>query len=224
MKILDKIILFIFSIIILAIIVIIGLINFQLFNTVEISKKVIDIISNTQLEEQRTVLYIVETIVGLLAIKGILFQSKTKKVQDGILLENNNGKLLISKTTLQNLIRDLSLNTPGVLSATPKILLNKDTELEVNIDIIVYKDTVIKDVTKQIQEEVITSIKQASDLNVSAVNVSIQNISSKTSKINKNEEKGKEKEETKKEIKKEDKTIDKKEKDNKEKSKIKENK
>ena len=222
MKILDKIILFIFSIIILAIIVIIGLINFQLFNTVEISKKVIDIISNTQLEEQRTVLYIVETIVGLLAIKGILFQSKTKKVQDGILLENNNGKLLISKTTLQNLIRDLSLNTPGVLSATPKILLNKDTELEVNIDIIVYKDTVIKDVTKQIQEEVITSIKQASDLNVSAVNVSIQNISSKTSKTNKNEEK--EKEETKKEIKKEDKTIDKKEKDNKEKSKIKENK
>ena len=121
-------------------------------------------------------------LLFILALKGFLFQSKNKKDRtDGILLENNNGKLLISRETLENLIRDISKRIEGTESIQSKIHLDENNEIVVNINAVVYQDAVIKEVTKKMQEDIKHAIKQASDLDVCEVNVNIEKISNKVS-------------------------------------------
>ena len=184
MKKFDKFILWLFSLIMMLIIVFIVLLVFNLFGAREILERIPNIFY-TFIASDRDVI-IASTVILLvffmLALKGFLFQSKAKKDKiDGILLENNNGKLLISRETLENLVRDISRKIQGTESIFSKIHLDENNELVVNISAVVYQDAIIKEVTKRMQEDIKSAIKQASDLEVSEVNVNIDKISSKVS-------------------------------------------
>ena len=103
MKKIDKLILAIFSIIILVesivlCIVIAGWIN---FNTVS------KIISTALTSDSSTVVLISAIVCALLALKCIFLSSSDKKNTiegQGVLMQNDNGKLMISKATLVNLV------------------------------------------------------------------------------------------------------------------------
>lgn len=184
MKKFDKFILWLFSLIIMVIIVFITLLVFNLFGAREIWAKIPEIFYTFIVSDRDAVIAstIILIVFFLLALKGFLFQSKTKKDKiDGILLENNNGKLLISKETLENLVRDISKRIKGTESISSKIHLDENNEIVVNINAVVYQDAVIKEVTKKMQEDIKSAIKQASDLEVSEVNVIIEKISNKVS-------------------------------------------
>lgn len=192
MKKFDKFILWLFSLILLAIVVFSTLLVFDLFNTRNILENTPKIVYKAISEDRDIAILILVVLVIFLifAIKGFLFQSRTKKDKiDGILLENNNGKLLISRDTLENLVRDISKQIQGTESISSKIHLDENNEIVVNINAIVYQDAVIKDVTIRMQEDIKTAIKQASDLEVSEINVNIEKISNKTSPEKKLEEK-----------------------------------
>lgn len=182
MKKFDKFILWLFSLIILLIVVFFVLLAFNLFSAREIletiPKKYYNLLSTDK--DIVIVSTVVLLIFFMLSLKGFLFQSKTKKDKiDGILLENNNGKLLISRETLENLVRDISKKIQGTESIYSKIHLDDNNEIVVNINAVVYQDAVIKEVTKKMQEDIKSAIKQASDLEVSEVNVNIDKISNK---------------------------------------------
>ena len=176
MKLVDKVIYFIFSVIILAIVVVMFTV---ILNIVGVVNPVFNFISNIPnmsfTQEQMIYIVIIEILLFIMAIKGILFQSKLEENKDDIILENNSGKLIISRKTLENLVKDISNGVQGVENSFARVNVSKDTELIISIDIVV-KEGSIKDITKKLQEDVKIAIKKASDLNVSEVNVNIKNI------------------------------------------------
>ena len=175
MKLIDKVIYFIFSTIVLAIVVIVfmGLLNIGGVNHIFSFIGGMPNMNFTQ--EQMTYIIIVEILLIIMAIKGILFQSKLEENKDAIILENSSGKLIISRRTLENLVKDISNSVKGVENSSARVNVEKDTDLIISIDIVV-KEGSIKDITKKLQEDVKIAIKKASDLNVSEVNVNIKNI------------------------------------------------
>lgn len=176
MKLVDKVIYFIFSVIILAIVVVMFTVILNIGGVVNPVFNFISNISNMSFtQEQMTYIVIIEILLFVMAIKGILFQSKLEENKDAIILENNSGKLIISRKTLENLVKDISNGVQGVENSFARVNVSKDTELIISIDIVV-KEGSIKDITKKLQEDVKIAIKKASDLNVSEVNVNIKNI------------------------------------------------
>lgn len=175
MKLIDKVIYFIFSTIVLAIVVIVfmGLLNIGGVNNIFSFIGGMPNMNFTQ--EQMTYIIIVGILLIIMAIKGILFQSKLEENKDAIILENSSGKLIISRRTLENLVKDISNSVKGVENSSARVNVEKDTDLIISIDIVV-KEGSIKDITKKLQEDVKIAIKKASDLNVSEVNVNIKNI------------------------------------------------
>lgn len=175
MKLIDKVIYFIFSTIVLAIVVIVfmGLLNIGGVNHIFSFIGGMPNMNFTQ--EQIIYIIIVGILLIIMAIKGILFQSKLEENKDAIILENSSGKLIISRRTLENLVKDISNSVKGVENSSARVNVEKDTDLIISIDIVV-KEGSIKDITKKLQEDVKIAIKKASDLNVSEVNVNIKNI------------------------------------------------
>ena len=176
MKLVDKVIYFIFSVIILAIVVVMFTVILNIGGVVNPVFNFISNISNMSFtQEQMTYIVIIEILLFVMAIKGILFQSKLEENKDAIILENSSGKLIISRRTLENLVKDISNSVKGVENSSARVKVEKDTDLIISIDIVV-KEGSIKDITKKLQEDVKIAIKKASDLNVAEVNVNIKNI------------------------------------------------
>lgn len=176
MKLVDKVIYFIFSVIILAIVVVMFTVILNIGGVVNPVFNFISNIPNMSFtQEQMTYIVIIEILLFVMTIKGILFQSKLEENKDAIILENNSGKLIISRKTLENLVKDISNGVQGVENSFARVNVSKDTELIISIDIVV-KEGSIKDITKKLQEDVKIAIKKASDLNVAEVNVNIKNI------------------------------------------------
>ena len=174
MKLIDRIIYFIFSSIIFVIIAlaIMGLYDIEFAKNIIIN--LVGYLRDFSAMNMGTIL-IISVIIEIMAIKGMFFQSGKEEKRDAIILENSSGKLIISRKTLENLVKDIANNVDGVENAIAKVMVEKDTDLAILIDIVV-KEGSIKDITKKLQEEVKMSIKKASDLNVSEVNVNIKNI------------------------------------------------
>ena len=171
MKLVDKVIYFIFSVIILTIVVVMFTVILNIGGVVNPVFNFISNIPNMSFtQEQMIYIVIIEILLFIMAIKGILFQSKLEENKDAIILENNSGKLIISRKTLENLVKDISNGVQGVENSFARVNVSKDTELIISIDI------VVKDITKKLQEDVKIAIKKASDLNVAEVNVNIKNI------------------------------------------------
>ena len=174
MKLIDRIIYFIFSSIIFIIIAlaIMGLYDIEFAKNIIIN--LVGYLKDFSAMNMGTIL-IISVIIEIMAIKGMFFQSGKEERRDAIILENSSGKLIISRKTLENLVKDIANSVNGVENAIAKVMVEKDTDLAILIDIVV-KEGSIKDITKKLQEEVKMSIKKASDLNVAEVNVNIKNI------------------------------------------------
>lgn len=130
----------------------------------------------------RIVLLVVAILLALLALKCIFFSSSSKessKSKDGILLENENGKLLVSKDTIENLTNSVVKTFDSAESVMTKVNVDEQSGLSIFITLFVYPDAVIKDLTKKIQTNVKDCIKKSLDLDVKEVNVRIKNITSK---------------------------------------------
>lgn len=134
-------------------------------------------------EEVLNNLHLRYTILGINALIIILalisvFGGSGKKdaKRTGILLENEKGKLLISKQTLENLVNSVVSGFENVNMNAVRIDLDEESKLNVNISICVGESVVIKELSNAIQNQIKETIKKASDLEVKNVNVSIRGI------------------------------------------------
>ena len=115
----------------------------------------------------------------LLSIKCIFFDSSSKKKQKtspGVLLENDNGKLLISKETIENLVDSIALNFENSEQVSTRVDLDKDNNVIVYINLTVNADVVIKDLSAKLQTEIKDKIKTATDLEGKEVNIAIKRV------------------------------------------------
>lgn len=123
------------------------------------------------------------TICLLCSIKCIFFvSSEEEQKKSGVLMQNDNGKLLISKSTIENIVASVVKNFDSVADVQVSIELDNLNNLIINVNLVVSKDVIIKDLTLNIQNKIKEAIKRTSDLEVKEVNVKIKNISTEIEK------------------------------------------
>lgn len=119
----------------------------------------------------------VEIVLALLAIKCIFFDGSPKEEKNnGILMQNDNGKLLISKTTIENIVQSVIKGFESVTNVDVSVDVNTLNDLIVNVNLSVGKDVIIKDLTLNMQNKIKEAIKKTSDLEVKSVNVKIKDV------------------------------------------------
>ena len=122
----------------------------------------------------------------ILALKCIFFNYDSKensKAKEGILLENENGKLLVSKDTIESLTNSVVKNFETAETVMTKVDLDEENNVRIYITLSVHPDAIIKDLTNKLQNDVKTTVKRSLDLEVKAVNVRIKNINAKKENI-----------------------------------------
>lgn len=181
MKIIDRISLVVFSIIILVLAL---TVNFVIAGWLEI--KLIEELAVKVLSNSVTgpIVFGLEIALSILAIKCIFFSSSAKeKSKEGILLENENGKLLVSKDTVENITTAVIKNFESVENSTTKVDVDEENRISIFISLSVYTEAIIKDLAAKLQNDVKTAVKQSLDLEIKAVNVRVKNVITKKESI-----------------------------------------
>ena len=179
MKKLDKIILVLFSICIFLQSV---LLICMLTGWIEI-KTVATFLTSLLNNEKNAKIILFVAIVGLLcSIKCIFFGSSEKSQNtQGVLMQNDNGKLLISKPTIENIVASVVRGFDSVKDVSVTIDLDTVNNLIINVNLVVGKGVIIKELTLNMQNKIKEAIKKTSDLEVKEVNVKIKDIETEKS-------------------------------------------
>lgn len=182
MRILEKIALVLFS----AIILILSIVSCLLiFRWIDISTINMIVTRGINGEVSSNIILAISVCFILLAIKCIFFDSTSKEVGDknGILLENSNGKLSISKETLENLVSSVCREFNSIENVSTRVILDKENNLKVYVNLYLHPDAVIKDLAANLQLRIKEAFKKSSDLEVKEVNVRIRNITPTTKNV-----------------------------------------
>lgn len=174
MKILEKIALIIYSNIILIACVIACLLVFGWLD-IDIVQSLIKtlVISETSSK----IILGVSIVFILLSIRCIFFDPTSKqelKDKQGILLANDNGKLMISKETIENLVEAVTNEYKMAKEVTSRVELDKENNVNIYTNIVVGSDAIIKDLTIDLQNKIKAKVKETTDLDVKEVNITIK--------------------------------------------------
>jgi len=126
-----------------------------------------------------TITVVVSIMLIALAIRCIFFTEfgeKDEGKKDGIILQNESGKLLISRETIENIVNGVVKGFDGAKDVVSKIVLDSENNVIVYVTLFILSDIVIKDLSNNIQLRVKEAIKKSSDLDVKEVNVRIRNV------------------------------------------------
>lgn len=182
MKILEKITLIVYSNIMLILSIIASLL---IFGWLDISLAG-DIVYKVLVGETSSKIVLGISIVFiLLSIKCIFFDSASKeqiKDRQGVLLQNESGKLLISKETIENLVNSVALNFQSAEDVTTRVELDNDNNVKVYVNLIINSDAVIKELSSNLQNKIKEKIKNATDLDVKEVNITVKKVAEKENK------------------------------------------
>lgn len=174
MKIIDEITLVLFSIIILTVSLIMGLLIFGWFDPYTITMWYEQITSNPV---TANVTLGVLAVCLLLAFRAIFFRtSSSTSSGDGVLLQNEAGKLLISKDTIENLVNSVAKGFENTQSVTTKVMINSDNELKVIVTLMVLPNTAINELSMNLQTRVKEVVKKVADLEIKTIDIKIKNI------------------------------------------------
>lgn len=183
MKFLDRLALAIFSIIIFVLAVLLCLLMFGWFD-VELVKEALNYLKTNEIASNITIG--VSVVLLLLALKSMFFESYSKeeeKSREGILLENDNGKLLVSRDTLENLATNVAKSCDNVENVVSRVILDKENKLVIFINLFVKQEAIIKDLSYGLQEKIKQTIKDSLGLDVKEVNIKIKNITNEKKEV-----------------------------------------
>lgn len=177
MKFIDRLILVIFSVVILAISLVTGFVITGWLEIDVIADFVTEVLSNSV---TGPIALGIAILFCILAMKSIFFSSySSEKSKEGILLENEHGKLLVSKDTVENLTSAVVRNFESVESSNTRVEVDSENKISIFITLSVYSEAVIKDLASKLQNDVKEAVKNSLDLEIKEVNVRIKNINSK---------------------------------------------
>lgn len=176
MKIIEKIALIIYSIIILIISVVCLLL---IFNWLQIDSITNILQSMITYRYIGTIMLIISVIFILLSLKCIFFGTKKSDFyKDNILLKNEEGKLVITKSSIENLVNNTIKGFDSIQEFTVKVRFNKENNIIINISLLVRENVIIRELTENMQTKIKQVVKKTSDLEIKEVNVKIKNIES----------------------------------------------
>lgn len=125
-----------------------------------------------------TTALVVSIIFIILSIVCVFFDSEKEesRQKQGILLENSDGKLVISRETLESLIASVAKGFNGAENVTSKVYVDKENNLSVFVTLQVHQNAVIKDLSSNLQTKIKEAIKKTSDLDVKEINIRVKDI------------------------------------------------
>lgn len=126
-----------------------------------------------------TVLVVINVIFMLLAVKCIFFsddEKDDKKSGQGILLQNECGRLMISKDTIQNLVTIAVKGYPSAEEISTKVEFGMDNSLNVVVNLKILEDVIISDLSAKLQLKIKDTIKKATGLEVKNVNINVKDV------------------------------------------------
>lgn len=180
MKILEKFVLILYSFLILVISVVLCLVIFKIID--------IEAINNCikYMLEDSTILITVlaSSIVCILLSIRCLFFRKRKEIKKSdatdILLENESGRLLISKRAIENAVKNV-VNNAVKDTKDCKVIVDIDPAnyLSVYVSILLNNNLKIRDMTLDLQLKIKSQIKDDFDLDVKQVNIKIDSVEEK---------------------------------------------
>ena len=176
MKVLDKIALVLFSCIILIISVLSCLVIFG-WIPLDVVTLYIEHALNDSLTTNISLGVLV--VLMLLAVKGIFFISDTKPEKDssdGILIQNENGKLFVSKETIQNLVSGVVKEVDGAQDISAKVVLTKTNDINIDVVLYISENVIITEVSSSLQAKIKEVIKKTMNIDIKEVNIQIKNI------------------------------------------------
>ncbi len=179
MKFIEKIVLNVYSIIILAISILLCLLIFGWVDYSLIENVIVKLLANPTASN---IALGVSVVFILLSLICIFFDSSSRKDKDnkqGVLLQNENGKLMISKDTLENLVNTVAKDFESAEEISTNVALDKENNVTVFVNLVVSQNAVIKELTTNLQQKIKETIKKASDLEVKEVNIKVKNIAPK---------------------------------------------
>lgn len=181
MKFLERLALILFSIIMIILAITSCLIVFDIVQLKTIYKLFEELLKD---DIAKRVIIGSSIVTTLLAIKSLFFPTKMKKKQEvksGVLLENKDGRLLISKDTIENLVNNVVNSFEETVDSQTKVVLDSDNNLTVFVSLLVKDNSIIKEMSSNMQNKIKETIKRNTDLDVNQVNINIRDIDSKSS-------------------------------------------
>ncbi len=177
MKVIEKISLVIFSYLALILSLIFCLLLLNLTNVQAVTTILDKILTNQMFSNIGLVISI---IFILLSIKCIFFAGGSKEdLGEGILLENESGKLLISKDTIENLVNNVTSGFESVQAVNTKVEFDENNNVKIYLTLLVAPNSVIRELSSNLQIRIKEVVKKATDLDVQAINIRIKNIQEK---------------------------------------------
>ena len=177
MKSIEKIVLVVFSMIVL----IIGIcVNLLAIGWVSIDT-LVSLVEKVMIDDTISKIALITNEVFMVFALICIFSDSSDKDskhrrEREVLMQNDNGKLMISKTTIENLVNVVIKDFPSIKESITKIQLDDANNVLVLVDLVVVKGVVIKELTLNIQNKIKSAIKNTSDLEVKEVNVRIKDI------------------------------------------------
>ncbi len=189
MKILDRVGLALFSMIVLVLSVVLILIGFGVVEPTIFGV----LIGKITISQQYTYIMIgICVCLTLLAVKCLFFgKASSWDGDEGILLQNNDGKLLITKSTILNIFEGITSEFPSIEHSEVDVKFDKENNIIINISLNVKKDAIIKELSAALQSRVKKEIKASTTLELNSVDIEIHSIE-KNEQTNENNTKNKE--------------------------------
>ena len=121
----------------------------------------------------------VSVVFILLSIKCIFFDENSKekeKETQGVLLKNENGQLMISKESIDNMVKNTVMGFEQIKQCNTKIDVNSENQLRITLFLVVNEGVVIKELASSLQRKIKEDVKRVSDLEVEEVNVKVTSL------------------------------------------------
>ena len=176
MKLLERFALVIYSYIIILLSVVLSLLIFNWIDFNVVTDMVYALLTG---EISSKITLGVSVVFILLSIKCIFFDEKSKekaKETQGILLKNENGQLMISKETIDNVVRNAVIGFDNVKECNTRIYVNSENQLRITLFLTVNENVVIKELASNLQTKIKEEVKKVSDLDVQEVNVKVTSL------------------------------------------------
>ena len=176
MKIIEKITLILYSNIILIMSVILCLLVFGWLDANVVANLAKALLIG---EKSSGIILGVSVVFILLSIRCIFFDPTSKQEQkdkQGVLLANDNGKLMISKETIENLVEAVTKEYKEAKDVSSRVELDKNNNVNIYVNLVVGSETIIKDLTVDLQNRIKEMLKQHDDVIDDTIIVRFDNI------------------------------------------------
>ena len=160
MKFLERFTLIIYSFVVLLLSVILSLLIFNWIDF-EIVTEMVKALITGDLSSKITLG--ISIVFILLSIKCMFFDEKSKeKVREtqGILLKNENGQLMISRESIDNIVKNTVVGFDNVKQCNTRIDVNSENQLRITLLLVVNENVVIKELASTLQKKVKEDVKK----------------------------------------------------------------